>query len=159
MIRQMKVLLRVKELKQDQAFRAMQLKRGQVEDATKATERARETVNESQRTIRSREDAIYDDVLGQVVDLDALDQTRGRVVRLEQDHQGLKDAMERNKHVQHRLEGELDTATTQYKSAVRVRDKYVIITDEMKAEIEAVATYKEEAEIEDLFSRPRAKPS
>ena len=68
MIKQMKVLLRVKELKQDQAFRAMQAKRVQVAQAKAATERARAAVEESRRTYAAREDAIYAEILGTVVD-------------------------------------------------------------------------------------------
>jgi hypothetical protein len=159
MIGQMKVLLRVKELKQDQAFRAMQKKRNEVIEAERLLELARQTVAESARTLGSREDAIYSDVIGQIVDLDALDHTRGRVVQLEKDHTRLKDEADRTAHVQNRLEGELEVASQHYKGAVRVRDKYVLITDEMKREADEIVVYKEEAEIEDLFSRPMKKPA
>ena len=159
MIGQMQVLLRVKDLKQDQALRTVRTKRGQVEVAKLATERARDVVTESAATLPAREDAIYQDILGQVVDLAAIDATRGRVVVLEAEHGRLKDALERANHVERRLEGELDTATLHYRAAVKVRDKYAIVTDEMKAEADAVANAKEEIEIEDLFARPRKRPA
>jgi hypothetical protein len=159
MIPQMLVLLRVKELKQEQAFRAMRAKREQVADAKTATERAQDVVDESAATLPSREDAIYAQVLGRVVDLDAIDDTRGQVVQLEKDHARLTDALERAVHVEARLEKELESATTHYRQSTKVRDKYVIITDVLKQEAEDFMNQREEVEIEDLFARPRGRPA
>jgi hypothetical protein len=157
MIGQMLVLLRLKELKQDNAFRAMRAKRTEVEDAKSVTTRARETVEQSAATLDSRENAIYADIIGKVVDLDAIDDTRGRVVQLEKDHVKLTDALERATHVQDRLEKELDSATQVYNQATQQRDKYNIITDDMKLQAIAVADQREEVEIEDLFARSKRR--
>ena len=157
MIKQMRILLRVKELKQDQAFRAMQVKRGRVEAAREATRRAREIVAESARTYRAREDAIFDAVMGRVIDREAIDGTHAAVVQLEKDHTALKDAVERAIHVEHRLEKELEEAVALYRAAVKVRDKYLFLTDDMQQKADAEADGKEEEEIEDLFSRPPAR--
>src|SRR5262249_10194286 len=154
MIGQMLVLLRIKELKQDNAFRAMRAKRTQVDEAKVATERARDVVEESKATLPSREDAIYADVMGKVVDLDAIDDTPGKVVQIEKEHAKLTDALDRAAHVQDRLENELVTATQVYNQATQQRDKYNIITDELKLEANAVAEQREEVEVEDMFSRP-----
>src|SRR5262245_27687134 len=158
MIGQMMVLLRLKERKQDNAFRAMRAKRTQVDDAKVVTEQARQTVQESTATFPAREDAIYAEVLGKVIGLDGIDDTRGKVVQLENDHSRLKDALDRAAHVQDRLEKELVTATQVYNQATQQRDKYNIITDELKAEAMAVADQREEVEIEDMFSRPKRRP-
>lgn len=157
MIAQMIVLLRVKELKQDQAFRAMRAKRNQVEDAARATEQARALVEESAATLAAREDAIYAEVLGRVIDLGGVDEARGKVVQLEKEHQRLKDALERAAHIQARLESELEAAVELYRQCTKVHDKYIIITDEMKRELEEAVNVKEEAEVEDLYTRPRQK--
>ena len=157
MIKQMKVLLRVKELKQEQAFRAMQAKRVQVAQAKAATERAGAAVEESRRTYGAREDAIYAEVLGTVVDSGEIDALHGRVLQLEKDHQGLKDQVERAIHVEARLEGELEVVVAGYKAAVKVRDKYTVITDDMTLTAATEAEYREEMEVEDMFSRPRRK--
>lgn len=157
MIKQMKVLLRVKELKQEQAFRAMQAKRVQVAQARAAAERAGDAVAESRRTYGAREDAIYAEILGTVVDSGEIDALHGRVLQLEKDHQGLKDQVERAIHVEARLEGELEVVVAGYKAAVKVRDKYTVITDDMTLTAATEAEYREEMEVEDMFSRPRRK--
>jgi hypothetical protein len=155
MIGQMVVLLRIKELRQEQAFRAMRTKRAEVEQAVRETQEAHETVEASAATLPAREDAIYAEVLGRVIDPGEVDETRGKVVQLEKDHAALKDAWERAAHVQARLEGELEVVVDRYKQSTKARDKYVIITDDMKKEIEETANYREEAEVEDLFARPK----
>jgi hypothetical protein len=156
-IGQMKVLLRVKQLKLDQAFRAMQAKRQQLAKAQEATARATAAVAESARTYEAREDAIYAGILGRVVDLDGVDDTHALVVELQKDHQALKDGVERAIHVEARVQGELDAAVAAYQAATRMRDKFSTITDELVAAAASEADYKEEIEVEDLFSRPRAK--
>lgn len=157
MIRQMRTLLRVKELKHDQALRAMQVKRQQVEAARAATARASAAVDESAATYAAREDAIYADILGQIIDQGDVDETHGRVVQLEKDHAALVDALERAKHVEARLQGELDAATAAYFQALKIRDKFSLITDDMQQTADAEAEQKEEVEIEDLFSVPRGR--
>lgn len=158
MIPQMTTLLRIKELKQDQAFRTMRGKRTQAEEAKAETERALTIVEESAATMPAREDAIYAEVLGKVIDLGGIDETRGKVVQLEKDHARLKDTWERARHVEARLEKELETATDLYRQATKVRDKYTILTDTLKQEAEEIVKQREEAEVEDLFSRPRQRP-
>ena len=159
MIPQMMTLLRVKELKQDQALRVMRAKRSQTEEAKTATERAHDVVEQSAATMPSREDAIYAEVIGKVIDLGEIDETRGRVVQLEKEHSRLKDAWERARHVEARLEKELETATDTYRQSTKVKDKYAILTDTLKREVEEIANQREEAEVEDLFARPRPRPS
>jgi len=155
MIAQLKVLLRVKNLKLDQALRAMLVKRQQHEAAVAATARARAALAESEATYAAREDAIYTEILRMVVDQGEVDETRGRVVQLEKDHMALKDDVERALHVEARVESELDAAVARYNHAMRVRDKFAIITDDVKRELEAVQEAREEIEIEDLFSKRR----
>jgi accessory colonization factor AcfC len=159
MISQMAMLLRIKELKQEQAFRAMRSKRQQVEDAMRETEHAREVVSRSAATMSAREDAIYADVVGRVVNLGEVDEVRGKVVLLEKEHARLNDAWERAKHVEARLEGELETATVRYRQSTKVHDKYVIITDAMRQEAADVLNQREEVEVEDLFARARRRPA
>lgn len=155
MIGQMIVLLRVKELRQEQAFRALRAKRAEVEQAIRETQEALQIVQDSAATLPVREDAIYAEVIGRVIDPGEVDDTRGKVVQLEKDHAVLKDAWERAAHVQARLESELEVVVERYKQSTKARDKYVIITDDMKKEIDDTANYREESEIEDIFARPK----
>ena len=155
MISQIRVLLRLKEMKHDKALREMQLKREELDAAISARMRCRQEVEESLATYDAREDAIYEDVIGAVIDMDAVDVAHGRVVQLEKDHGKLDDAFERALHVEARVEGELEQATEAYRTAMRVRDKFVLLERDAQEAETAREEYKEEVEVEDLFSRPR----
>jgi hypothetical protein len=157
MIAQMRTLLRVKDLKLEQAERAMQAKRAQREAARQEREEAERIVAESTRTYFAREDAIYDDIMGRQIGQDVVDETRGRVVQLEKSHAALKDDLERALHVEARLEQELQVATAAFFAAERARDKFTIITDDLQQTANAIQEGREEVEVEDLFARPRRR--
>jgi hypothetical protein len=157
MIKQMKTLLRVKELKQEQALTAMQAKRQQLEVARAARLRAKAAVDESAATYDAREDAIYAEIIGQIIDQGDVDTTQGRVVQLEKDHSLLKDALERALHVEARVEKELEVATAAYFAALKIRDKFQVITDDLQQTLNAEVEYNEEMEVEDMFATARKK--
>ncbi|HVB90002.1 MAG TPA: YscO family type III secretion system apparatus protein [Beijerinckiaceae bacterium] len=159
MIGQLIVLLRVKTLKEEQALREANAKREAAAKAAEAAEEARKRVCESEATLKDREDAIYSDIMGKVVDLGAIDDTKGRVVLLEKEHGKLVDGEERATHVKARVDAELESATQLHRKSVRDRDKYILLTDEATKEIQDTALYKEENEIEELFSTRRRGPS
>lgn len=159
MIGQIKVLLRVKQLREEQAFRTLQLKRGQMADAEARVARAHAAVVESARTLPAREDAIYAELIGKVVEPDAFDEARAKVAELEKAHARLKDEEERARHILARAQEELDAAVRAHNAALKARDKYNIITDELVREALAIVDAKEEVEIEDLFSRARKVPA
>jgi hypothetical protein len=159
MIGQMNTLLRLKTMKEEQALRTLQAKRRQVADGEAAVATANARVAESAATLPTREDAIYAGILGRVVNLGDLDDTRGAVVDLEKGHARLADAAERAAHVLHRLNGELDTAVGTHRAAVRVRDKYTILRDDLREQADAEANAREEGEIEELFTKGRKDPA
>lgn len=159
MIGQMTTLLRLKTLKEEQALRALQAKRRQVADGEAAVEAAKQSVAASAATLGTREDAIYAGILGRVVNLGDLDDTRGAVVDLERGHTRLTDTAERAAHTLHRLNGELDTAVGTHRTASRVRDKYAILRDDLRGQADAEASAREEGEIEELFTKGRKDPS
>lgn len=150
-----KVLLRVKQLREEQAFRALQLKRTQVSEGERRLARANAAVLESARTLPAREDAIYAELIGKVVEPDAFDEARAKVVELEKAHARLKEEEERARHVLARLQEELEAALAAHRAAIKARDKYTIITDELLREALVIVDAKEEVEIEDLFARGR----
>lgn len=157
MIQQIKMLLRLKEMKYDKALRGMQAKRLELDAATSARLEAKAKVDESLATYSEREDAIYADVLRKVIAMDAVDVAHGRVVQLEKAHARLNDALERALHVEARLEQELQEATDAFHAALRARDKFVMLERDVREAEEAVAEYKEEVEVEDVFARPRRR--
>ncbi len=155
MIGQMRVLLKVKTLKEEQALRALQSKRREVEEGHGVVNRARGEVAASAATLDAREDAIYAGVLGRVVDRDAIEDTRGAVVDLEKRHGQLTDAVERAVHVLHRLEEEARASAAAHRSATRVKDKYTFLTDDLRDKAEAAATLAEDGEVEEMFGNRR----
>jgi hypothetical protein len=157
MIGQLSVLLRVKQLKEEQAFRAMNAKRQQVAEALAAVDAARIRMDYSASTLPAREDAIYDEILQRVVGLTAIDEAKARVVALEKEHAKLVDAHERAAHIHAKLVEELQVVVQAYRKTVKDRDKYVILTDELRAEHNAQLSQREETEIEDIFSTRRRR--
>lgn len=155
MIGQLKILRRVKQLKESQALRAMQKKRQEVVEAERVVVEKQEIVAESARTLEARKDAVFAEIIGVVVSLDDIDEAKGRVLRLETEHQKLIDDVERARHVVTRLRKELEEATAAYRKTQKDREKYDILTDEVAEAIEVEKGLAEESEIEDLFSKPR----
>lgn len=157
MIGQLKVLLRIKELKEEQAFRVVHAKRREVADAVSAIEIAREAVRENAATLPAREDAIYRGIIGRVVDYDEIEETRGEMQVLESEHAKLVDAVERTTHVHARLEKELAAAVDAHRKATKDRDKYTVLTEEVSSEFRARTAHREESEVEDIFSARRRR--
>jgi len=157
MIGQISVLLRVKQLKEEQAFRAMNAKRQQVAEAKAVVDAALARMEESAATLPAREDAIYAEILRQVVGLTAIEEAKAKVVALEKEHGKLVDAHERAVHIHAKLVDELQAALQAYRKTIKDRDKYVILTDQLRAELDAQLSQREEVEIEDIFSTRRRR--
>jgi len=158
MSNQLTILRRVKELKEERALIAVHVKREEAARAAAAADEARRREQESKTTLPKREDKIYDEIIGRVVDCDTIEETKARVLNLEKEHSRLIDAKERTEHVKARLDTELDAALREHRQAVKNKDKYVILTDELDREDAQRMIYKEEIEVEDLFSTSRRKP-
>jgi Type III secretion protein YscO len=157
MIGQLKVLLRIKELREQQAFRIVHAKRRAVADAVSAIETADKKVRENTATLPAREDAIYRGIIGRVVDYDKIEQTKGEVLVLEREHAKLVDVLERATHVRARLEKELTEAVEAHRKTVKDRDKYIVLTEEVSSELRAQTDHREESEVEDIFSSRRRR--
>jgi hypothetical protein len=151
MIEQLKVLLRIKELKEEQASRLVHAKRREVIDAVTATETADEKVRGNAATLPAREDEIYRGIIGRVVEYDEIEEAKSEMQVMEREHAKLVDAMERATHVHARLEKELVEAVHVHRKATKDRDKYIVLTDEVSSELRIQTDYREEAEVEDLF--------
>jgi hypothetical protein len=157
MIGQLKVLLRIKELKEQQAFRVVHAKRREVADAVAAVEIAGEKVRENAATLPAREDAIYRGIIGRVVDYDKIEETNGEMLVLEREHAKLVDAVERATHVHARLEKELTEAVQAHRKTAKDRDKYTVLTEEVSSQFRARTALREESEAEDIFSSRRRR--
>ena len=157
MIGKVKTLLRVKQLKEDQAFRALTAKQAQVRQGEEDVARANQAIAESKASLPAREAAIWTRVIGRVVELADVDEVKADVKALEDAHGRLVDAGERAAHVLARLKTELAACVEAHRQATRNKDKYVVLRDEMVAEWQAEVDAKEENEVEDLFATRRRK--
>ncbi|MBR0988364.1 type III secretion system stalk subunit SctO [Bradyrhizobium liaoningense] len=158
MIEQLKLLLRLKELKQDRALRAVNTKRIEASAALTELGRAQSHVSDSERTLPEREDAIYEPIIGRVIGHDEIEETKGRLWQLESQHARLVDASERAVHVHARLERQLKDAVAAHRQSMKERDKYSMLTDTVRDQVRSEATYRDEIEIEDMFSSRRRRP-
>jgi hypothetical protein len=157
MIGQLKVLLRIKELKEERAFRVVNLKRQEVAEARSTIEVAQQRVRENSKMMPAREDAIYRPIIGRVVAYEAIEETKGKVQALEKEHTKLVDAVERATHVHARLAKELSEAARVHRQSMINRDKYMLLTDQVGTELNIQSAHREETEIEDIFSTRRRR--
>ncbi|MDO1583185.1 type III secretion system stalk subunit SctO [Rhizobium oryzicola] len=157
MIGQMKILLHVKTLKQEQAFRHLQSCRRALYEAEHAHHAAVKAVEESQRTLPARENAIFETIFGRTVALGEIDEIKARVATLHAKHQILVDERERTAHVEARVRRERDEAADAFRKATKVTDKYDVITQDLVTAQAEALTAREEGETEDMFSRSRRK--
>lgn len=157
-LHQLGKLLRVKELKKDNAYKEMQAKREEVREAEHRLNQATQKVDESRATLPSREDRIYDDVMHKVVDLRELDRrVKAKVAELHKSHEKLEDLRERAKHVHLRLLGELDTARIHYRKTEKDVDKYGLLIGDEKRKAEEEHERREEVELEDGSARKKPR--
>jgi hypothetical protein len=155
MIQQMRTLLRLKELKEKESLRVVNLRRQGLATATEAAEAAAASVAHSKSTLRRREDIVYESILGRVVDLSVIDDVKAKVAALEKQHEILVDESQRAEHVKARAEAELEAATAALRKSMKDKDKYVILTDDLQRVADDEASLKEETEIEDLVGGRR----
>jgi Type III secretion protein YscO len=148
-------LLRVKQLKEEQALKDAKAKREAAARAAEATEAARKKARASAATLEERQDAVYRNIIGRVIKLDDIEDTKGRVVQIEKEHGKLVDAETRCAHVQAEAETARDTAAQRHRQSVKDVDKYVLLADGERAEALASEENREEIEIEDLFGTNR----
>jgi hypothetical protein len=155
MIQQMRTLLRLKELKEQESARVVNVRRNALATATQDVEAAVASVAHSKATYSRREDGVYEGIIGRVVDLGAIEDTKAKVAALEKQHEILVDEAQRADHVKARAAADLDAAMAELRKSMKDKDKYVILTDELKHAAEEEASQKEEIEIEDLVGGRR----
>ncbi len=154
MIAQFKIIGEVKKLREDKALRVLDAARKEIEKAIVRAEALEKEAAESEKTLPAREQAIYDEVLNKIVEMSAIDETKNKVLRLLEEHQALLDKRDRAQDHVRRCEAKVEEARAELRKRQAEVEKIETLTDDLahQAEIEAVAA--EEAEIEDLFSRP-----
>ncbi len=159
MIDKFKILCRVKKLREDSLFRALQLKRRELKKAVLAVEKLTIDVQNSDETLPARINDVYNTIMLQVVDVDDIDETKTKVINLQEDHQRIVDRLERAIQIKIRLEKEMEEASTTYHVAQRNREKFDRIRTDLESEAAIAFEQKEESEIEELFTKGQLMPS
>lgn len=154
MIQQFRMLQKVKRLREDKALRALQAARRAVQEAIERRDRIAAEVTESAATLPAREKAIYQEILGKVVGMGAVDSAKDNVLHILSEHQKLVDRRDRASDHVRRCEEKLVEAQAELRAKQAEVEKTDTITDEMAQALAEEEVAKEEAEIEDLFSRP-----
>jgi hypothetical protein len=156
MMDQLKVLRRIKDLREQQALRLVNAKRRETMAAEAVLSDARKTVSQSAATLPTREDAIYRPILRQVVGFDDVEEAKANVQALQTSHSKLIDNAERAEHVRKRVQKQLDEAIAAHRKAIAEQDKYTILADEVTSEWRSRMDHQAELEIEDLLISRRS---
>jgi Type III secretion protein YscO len=151
MMERLKLLLRIKDLREEQALRRVNAKRREVLEAEAALREARRAVRESAATLPDREDAVFKPIIQRVVGFDDVEQAKANLRVLQREHTKFVDNAERTAHVEKRLQKQLAEAVVAHQHAIGERDKYATLTDEAVSQWRSELDYREEVEIEDLL--------
>lgn len=156
MMEQLKVLRRIKDLREQQALRLVIGKRREVMEATEVLSAARSAVSQSETTMPTREEAIFQPIIGQTVGFDDVDQAKADVQTLQKNHSMLMDNAERAEHVQKRVRKQLQEAIAAHRKALAQQDKYAILQEEVTSQWRSRMDQQAEIEIEDLLISQRS---
>ena len=148
MMDKLKVLLRLKGLREEQTFRRVTAKRREVLDAEAVLHAARRAMRESEATLPTREDGVFQPILRRVVGFDDVDRAKANLQALQKEHGKFVDSAERAGHVEKRLQKQLVEAIKVHQQAIRQRDKYTTLTDEAATEHRQQFDYRDEVEVE-----------
>jgi hypothetical protein len=151
MMDQLKRLLRVKDLREEQAFRRVNAKRREVLEAEAALRNAWRAVRDSAATLPDREDAVFKPIIQRVVGFDDVEQAKANLQALQKEHTKFVDNAERAAHVEKRLQKQLAEAIAAHLHSISERDKYTTLTDEAVSRWRTQRDDREEVEIEDLL--------
>lgn len=158
MIAQFKVLCDVKALHEQNKLKALRAKRAAVEVAQAKEEAQQGVVAKSLAALPGKEAALYDAIMQQSVSVEDIDETKAKVLKLQEDHQAQEDEAERLTQIRIRCEQECDLARKQYEMAQRDLEKFMTIKTDLVTEQLLAAEAQEDAEIEDLFSKKQKVP-
>lgn len=155
MIPKFRTLRQVKKLREDKAMRALEKARAALAEAMARAEALAAEVAQSAATLPDRERAIYRPVLNQTVKMPRLDEAKDRVLALMAEHLALCDRRDRAQEYVKRCQTRLEEARQTLRKRQTETEKIETLLRDMIETAEAEATALEDAEIEDLFARPR----
>lgn len=156
-LRQYGTIAKVKSLREQKALEALQKARQAELEGERKVERLTLELAESAATLPDRIDGLYRAVINKKIDLAEIEMIKHRAKEMEADHQKIADRKARAEHALLALRKKTLETAEAYREAQIDREKYDELLDGLKRELIVVATSKEEAEVEDLFARPRRR--
>lgn len=157
MIGAIRILIRVKRLREEKALAWVRSRQDAVAGAEQLVADAGAAVAENRRGRPAREAAIWDKVLKRVVTLPGIEAAEAEVLELDREHQRLVDRLARTEHTLEQRRRELAEAQAAHRRAMQEIDKYELLREELQTEADAAAAYAEEVELEDLAGRRVAR--
>lgn len=148
-------LQKVKATHEDNALRALQVKRAELADAYRRRAACETNLAKSAESLGAREDAIYQEIMQQIVATDDIDETKENVLKLHKGHQDLEDELELADQQCRAQEAQVEEAQAAYQAAQRTREKFDRMLEDLVAEQAEADERAEEGEIEDLFAKGR----
>ena len=158
MIGQFRILGKVKALREDKALRALQKVRLILREAEDRLAALEAELSDSRATLPARERALFRPVLGQTVGMPAIEDVKENVLALHRQHQELADRRDRARDHVKRCAQALEAARSELRMRQQDSEKIGTVTGELAEALAADQLAREEAEIEDAFSRPRTRP-
>ena len=155
MIIQFRMLREVKTLRQDKAMRALEAARRALSEAEERAEALSRLVEESAASLPDRERALFAPILGKAISTEDVDEVKTRVLALIEEHQRLSDRRDRARDHVRRCHERLSAARVELRKREAECEKIDTLLDKMWRGAQDALTAREEAEIEDVFSRPR----
>lgn len=140
---------RVKTVQADRAEQEERARRTALEAAARAVETARATLLDWREEMPRRETAIYDTVIGKLVDLDALDMCKARVVELRAQETLLAERLSETEAAASAARDALDVAHRALAHARRAVTKFDDLVGVLKAAALLEAEAREDAELEE----------
>ncbi|SDR14708.1 YscO family type III secretion system apparatus protein [Pseudovibrio sp. Tun.PSC04-5.I4] len=155
MINQIKKLHLVKTLKEQKAQKALNAELLKVNRAKQQMEQKRQKAVEEREALLAKQDALYEAIIKKVISTDDLDKVKEQAQVLENAVKKLEDAAERATYVYDKALKNAEVARQEYQKALRVKDKYGKVAEDLLLETQALAEAAEEQEIEEQFSGRR----
>lgn len=150
MIRQFRAICRIKELREEKLQRAVEVKRRDIREAEQAHIEAERRARENELRMIEREKAIYARLLGKVSSPARFERAKAKVRALEEEQQGLVEAVRAAQQAIKRLNEELEVLREEHRSATIDRDKYHTTKRKLELELRMAAEAAEEVDLEEL---------
>jgi len=145
-------LLQVKHVHQQNAASALQRERLNVEQHRDALQRAREQQKNFHRFRLEREQQLFDDIQGEAVKMQRIDQMKQRVAMLHEQEAELQQAILTAQRDLESAKEELAKAEEHYKEAVREEEKFRQFVATLDAEEQRAQDRRQENEVEEIVT-------